>query len=230
VRVVPNKYPIVGDGVGGAHEVVILSPAHHADLGALGVEACTDVFVALRDRARFHLAHGLVHAQPFVNHGKNAGASIAHPHAQLVALDHVPPRVVTRLQRFDRDAFARDQHHVVAREGAVTWCPRASTSPFAARCAVIGGGPRFDRASDDEISIVAAALRDLVRRLHAVLGSPDYNIVVETAPRHHDGPFQWWADIVPRVTVIAGFEMGTGMFVNVVPPDQAAATLRDANA
>src|SRR5436190_6812947 len=79
VRVVPNKYPIVGVGVPGAHEVVILSPQHHADLGVLSVESCIEVLLALRDRARFHLDAGHAYAQPFVNHGKAAGASIQHP-------------------------------------------------------------------------------------------------------------------------------------------------------
>ncbi len=92
LRVVPNKFPIVGGGVPGAHEVVIFSPAHDADLGALSETAAADVLVALRDRARVHLANGHAYAQAFVNQGKAAGASIEHPHAQLVALDLVPSR------------------------------------------------------------------------------------------------------------------------------------------
>src|SRR4051794_6215406 len=99
VRVVPNKYPIVGDGVDGAHEVVMLSPGHNADIGRLTIEQAIDVFAALRDRARFHLDRGCAYAQAFVNHGKAAGASIAHPHAQLVALDIVPERVISIVER-----------------------------------------------------------------------------------------------------------------------------------
>src|SRR4051812_25718165 len=76
LRVVPNKYPLVGDGVPGAHEVVIFSPAHDADFGALSSDAAADALLALRDRARFHLARGCVYAQAFVNQGKPAGASI----------------------------------------------------------------------------------------------------------------------------------------------------------
>ncbi len=228
VRVVPNKYPIVGDGVAGAHEVVILSPAHHADLGVLTTEQCTQVFLTLRDRARFHLAHGLVYAQPFVNHGKHAGASIAHPHAQLVALDHVPTRAHARLDRFDADAFARDQANIVSDGDAVVWCPPASASPYAARAALDRAGARFDCCDDDDIAAVANALHDITARLHALLGNPDYNLVVATAPRTYDGPFHWWVDIVPRLTVVAGFELGTGTYVNIVRPADAAAALRDA--
>ncbi len=228
VRVVPNKYPIVGDGVAGAHEVVILSPAHHADLGVLPVESCTAVLHALRDRTRFHLACGLEYAQPFVNHGQAAGASIRHPHAQLVALDFVPPKVEARMKSFTAEAFAGDREHVVA-EGAVdVWCPRASMSPFFTRVALAETGARFDEIDDDSVGLVAAALHDTVARLHAVLGEPAYNLVFETGPRDCDGPFRWWIDVIPRLTVAAGFELGTGVWVNVVSPADAADALRRA--
>jgi UDPglucose--hexose-1-phosphate uridylyltransferase len=228
VRVVPNKYPIVADGVAGAHEVVVLSPVHNHDLALLTPDAAADVFRALRDRAAFHLAQGLVHAQPFVNHGKAAGASIEHPHAQLLALDFVPPRVCTRLERFSADALRADQQHVIAADDATVWCPPASTSPFAQRVALANGGPRFDQASDDDIETIAAALCNCAARVHRVLGSPAYNVVVETAPRDHDTPFQWWVDVIPRLNVVAGFELGTGVYVNTVLPADAAAALRDA--
>jgi UDPglucose--hexose-1-phosphate uridylyltransferase len=228
VRVVPNKYPLVGDGVPGAHEVVILSQAHHADLGVLSVEACIEVVTALRDRARFHLGRGLAYAQPFVNHGRAAGASIQHPHAQLVALDFVPPKVEARIKGFTPDAFARNQENLVDEGDVVVWCPRASISPFFARAALAEGGPRFDEASDDETGAIATALHDTVERLHNLLGSVDYNLVFETAPRDHAGPFQWWVDVIPRLTVIAGFEFGTGVWVNIIPPADAAAALRQA--
>jgi UDPglucose--hexose-1-phosphate uridylyltransferase len=99
-RVVPNLYPIVGGELPGAHEVVILSPDHDAPLGQLSDAQATEVFGILRDRASHHLAAGLVHAQPFVNYGRAAGASIEHPHAQLVALGFVPPAVEHGLQLF----------------------------------------------------------------------------------------------------------------------------------
>jgi UDPglucose--hexose-1-phosphate uridylyltransferase len=228
VRVVPNKYPIVGEGVSGAHEVVVLSPAHHADLGMLDLEQCVEVLFALRDRTRFHLARGLEYAQPFVNHGKAAGASIRHPHAQLVVLDFVPAKVEARIKSFTREAFARDQEHVVQRGPVNVWCPRASLSPFASRVALQAGGARFDEADDEETIAIAGALHDTVARLHAVLGDPAYNLVFETAPANVDSPFQWWVDVIPRLTVPAGFEFGTGVWVNVVRPADAAAALRAA--
>ncbi len=228
VRVVPNKYPIVGDGVAGAHEVVVLSPAHDADLGAVSVEQCAEMFLASRDRARFHLAHGHLQALPFVNYGKGAGASIEHPHAQFVALDFVPPRVASRLALFSPDALERDQEYVVDKGHATVWCPLASTSPFAMRAVVPGAGARFDEAPDDEVHALAAAANDAVARLHLVLGNPSYNLVITTAPRDYREPFQWIVDLVPRVSTLGGFELDAGVWVNVVHPRDAAAALRDA--
>ena len=226
VRVVPNKYPIVGRAVPGAHEVVILSPAHDRDFGALTETAAAEALLTVRDRTRALLAQGFVHTQAFVNHGKAAGASIEHPHAQVVALDFVPPGVQARLDRFTPERFTHDQHDRFVNGEVVAWCPRASTTPFAARIAARAGGNRFDTAPEDTITAVAVTLRDTLARIHGVLGEIAYNVVIETAPRDHDRQFHWWVDVVPRVTVMAGFELGTGVWVNIVAPADAAAALR----
>ena len=233
VRVVPNKYPIVGEGVGGAHEVVVLA-AHNADIAAIGAEAATEVFTALRDRARFHIAAGCAYAQPFVNHGRGAGASIAHPHAQLVALDTVPPRVADVGARFassERDLVVEDRRSgaaVCEHAGAAVWCPAASRSPFFMRAALLEAQPRFEETDDDGVRRITHTLQDALARMHAVLDQPDYNLVVRTAAHDSRAPFHWWVDIVPRLTTTAGFEMGTGLRVNIVAPLDAAAALRTA--
>jgi UDPglucose--hexose-1-phosphate uridylyltransferase len=228
VRVVPNKYPLVGDGVPGAHEVVIFSPAHDADLSALTEDSAADVMVALRDRARFHLAQGCLYAQAFVNQGKAAGASIEHPHAQIVALDLVPARARVRLEHFTPAAFADDQEHLVA-DGAVrVWCPRAAATPYMLRLAPADGGARFDEASEEQARATGVALRDAIARLRTIIGAAAYNVMIETAPRDHAEPFRWWIDVVPRITITAGFELSTGLSVNIVAPADAAAALRSA--
>src|SRR5262245_8983304 len=228
LRVVPNKYPIVGDGVAGAHEVVIFSPAHDADWGALSEDAAGAVLIAARDRVRFHFAQGCKYVQVFVNQGKPAGASIEHPHAQLVALDVVPPRAVHRLERFSARAFADDQVHPVSDGEVVTWCPPASPTPFTMRLAPAEGGARLDESDDDVTRATGRAVRAAINALHGVLGAVAYNVLVESAPRDHHGEFRWWVDIVPRVTVAAGFELSTGYSVNIVAPADAASALRSA--
>ncbi len=261
VRVVPNLYPIVGpaadaiargapDGdhsrhgtvtpATGAHEVVVLSPDHHASFGRLDDRGATEVLTVIRDRVRHHLASGHSYVQAFVNQGRAAGASIAHPHAQLVALDLVPPAVETGVERFlaaRADLVARELSDarrdglVVVDGPALAWSPFASGTPYGMRVAHRSTRARFDEATDAEVGVVAVALRDALSALHALLGEPAYNVVLRSAPPDRPaGEFHWYLDVLPRTGVVAGFEQGTGILVNVVPPEQAATQLRDASA
>jgi UDPglucose--hexose-1-phosphate uridylyltransferase len=229
VRAFPNLYPIVE-----THEVVVLAPDHRsfADLDA---HEATAVLGVLRDRVHSHLEAGHVYAVAILNHLRAAGASIAHPHAQVFALDLVPPAVadvLTRVRDADVDLVERDASRpelVVAHEGATTaWCPQASAVPYQLRIAHDRAGARFDRADDTMVAEMAVALRDCLFRLRdAVGGDVPYNVVVQTAPRGAE-PFHWFVDITPRIAVVAGFEQATGILVNTVPPEQAAEQLRDA--
>jgi UDPglucose--hexose-1-phosphate uridylyltransferase len=239
IRVVPNLYPIVGQepGIPGAHDVIVMSPAHNRQLDALSLDEATATMLALRDRAAHYLEAGFVHAQPLVNHGRASGASIEHPHAQLVAIAFVPPNVDAVLTRFagagrdvvvDAIAQARSGPYLVRDDAAVSWCPRGSTSPFFVRIACPEGPARFDQSTDDEVRALTDSLRDALARLHRILGELAYNIVVNTAPRDDARPFHCWIDIVPRLGVVGGFELGTGLLVNPVAPETAAEMLRDA--
>ncbi|HEY5012349.1 MAG TPA: DUF4921 family protein [Acidimicrobiia bacterium] len=236
LRVVPNLYPIVGGAVAGAHEVVVLSTAHNRSWGGLGADAAVDVMRALRDRSALHLASGLAHVVPFVNHGKPAGASIEHPHAQLVALDFVPPAVIDDLARFERSgrdlvadslSNARGSEFAVIDGPAPAWCNPGASEPFEVLVAHRSTRARFDEATDAEIGVVARTTHDVLGRLATLLGDPAYNLVVHTAPPEARPGFHWYVRITPRLSVTAGFERGSGLFVNIVPPEQAAAALRE---
>jgi UDPglucose--hexose-1-phosphate uridylyltransferase len=240
VRVVPNLYPIVGptgDGVTGAHEVVVFSPDHAASFGRLEDDKAVEVLTVLRERVRHHLAAGAASVSAFVNHGRAAGASIAHPHGQVVALDAVPPGVAERLARFEAaetdlvtaELTAAEGAGLVVQDGpAPVWLPPGHPTAYAQRIAARASRSGFDEAPDDEIAAVALAARDAVARLDAALGAPAYNLVVHSAPPAHRGAwFHWHCELVPRRTVIAGFELDTGIFVNPVPPEQAAPLLRE---
>jgi UDPglucose--hexose-1-phosphate uridylyltransferase len=242
VRVVPNLYPVVGapgarPGATGAHEVVILSPDHDAPFGALDDTTAIEVFRILRDRVRGHLAAGRAHAQALINHGRAAGASIAHPHAQVIAVDVLPPLVLERDQRaealgadpIDLDlAAARAADCVVDAEGgAVAWCPPASGWPWGLRIAHATPRPGFDGASDAETAEVAVVLRRVLTRLENTMGPFAHNVVVHSgAPDLSSGSLRWSVDVVPRLGVHAGFELGTGILVNPMPPETAASTMR----
>ena len=238
VRVVPNLYPLVGGPVTGAHEVAILSPAHDRPLGALTDDEAVEVFTVLRDRVAHHLGAGLAHVQVFVNQGKPAGASIEHPHAQLVGLDFVPPAVAAEQARFlaaGRDLIAeavaahRASEHTVVDGPAVAWCPPASSTPFEVLVAHRSTRAGFDDARDPEVAVVARATREALARMHEVLGDAAYNLTIHTAPRDAPPGGHWYVRIAPRVSVLAGFEQATGVYVNVAPPEVAAAALREAS-
>jgi UDPglucose--hexose-1-phosphate uridylyltransferase len=181
---------------------------------------------------------GRQHVQVLVNHGRAAGASIAHPHAQLVALDFVPPAVAVATERFQRagsdlvladleDAIGRGQGVVVGEEVAA-WCPSGAATPFEVRIAARGAGGRFDEAGDAHVLGVAVVLRDVLASVASGLGHPPYNVVFHSADVSSSTGFHWWVEVVPRTAVVAGFELGTGVLVNSVDPGDAAARLRSA--
>jgi len=240
VRVVPNLYPFVGGedpgpGATGAHEVVIISPAHDRSLAGMSEDAAVETLTVMRDRVRHHLAGGRAYVQAAVNHGSAAGASIDHPHAQVIALDFVPPAVDAALERVNAagdDLVAASAARAPSRGLAVVegpapaWCPEAASAPYEMRVAHRSTRARFDEATDAEIGVVARAIREALGRLEGVLGRPSYNVVVHTAPPGPPGFFHWYVEVRPRVAVVAGFELGTGVYVNVVAPEDAAEQLR----
>jgi len=245
VRAFPNLFPIVGGdtpgpGATGAHEVVVLSPDHDATFAELDADQAVEVLTALRDRARAQRRAGHAHTQVLINQGRPAGASIEHPHAQVVALDFVPPAVAVAVDRFasfgtdpvltDRaDALEREQQ-VVAGGEVSAWCPTGSASPFETRIAAVGGGTRLEDGTDGQVLGVALVLRDVLGALGRALTEPSrnipYNVVVHNGPAIEDPPYHWWISVVPRIAVVAGFEMGTAVLVNTVEPREAAQRLR----
>jgi UDPglucose--hexose-1-phosphate uridylyltransferase len=156
----------------------------------------------------------------------------------VFALDAVPPAVadaVARVEAAGTDLVRADAAptalQIEQRDGVTAWCPEASSSPYLLRLAHDDAGARFDRSDDPVVDAVAVALRDSLRRLREALGDVPYNVVVHTAPRDGDGAhapaaFHWYVEVTPRVSIVAGFEQATGIFVNTVPPDQAAEVLR----
>ncbi len=239
VRVVPNLYPIVGapeaGDATGAHEVVILCPDHDRDFAALDDDQATELFLVVRDRVRFHLEQGRAFATAFVNHGRGAGASIEHPHAQIVAPDRPAEAVLALTERFTTDlvaaelAVARRTDLVVVDGPAPAWCPPASWSPYQMRVAHRSTRARIDEATDAEIAVVARGTRDALAAITRALPGAPYNVLVHTAPPGiPTREMHWHVEIVPRTSVVAGFELGSGIFANSVAPEQAAAVLRSA--
>lgn len=267
-RVFPNRYPIVdgpGDGqrdgqvggqrvgpgdradplraqrpAGGAHEVVVLSPDHRRSLARLGASHVTEVLTVLRDRARTHAAAGRRYTQVLVNHGAEGGASLAHPHAQVVAVDLEPPEVCDELARLTTPSgcvvclelarHAEEPGLVVATAaGAELWCPWGSRSAYEMLLAPRRHRARFEDASD-ELPDVGALLHEGLARLDRVAPGVAYNLAVHTRPAGADGDYHWHVHLWPRLQREGGFELGSGLAVAIVDPAQAAADLASADA
>lgn len=270
VRVFPNLFPIVAAGPSraratgtsgsstppdplrqrraalGMHEVIVLSPDHARPLALLSAEQFTEVFVVVRDRIRAHAERGYGYTQVLVNHGSEAGASLPHPHLQLVAIDLDPPALVEEMEQAERlgecvlcaehERHATDVSLIVASEfGALAvtaWCPWWAGRAYELLVAPAAHQPRFDALSDEEIASVAKVLRAALVRVRTALDDPPYNIALHTAPNARslssgaDQRVHWHFHLDVRISRAAGFEMGSGIDVNTVYPAEAAAVLR----
>ena len=222
---------------GGAHEVIVNSPQHMTAMAELGEEQFAAAVATWRERMRAHSEASYV--QLIVNEGGGAGASLEHSHAQLYALPFVPAAVARERERVgaygERTAgggllsdvlveeVRRGDRLVAIDEEAALVCPWASRSPFELRVIPRRESARFE---EEEIgaAMIRTAMRVLARRFD---GSPELNLWVRTAP-HGADRFHWHVDIAPRLTVKAGFELGTGVDINIYPPERAAADLREA--
>jgi UDPglucose--hexose-1-phosphate uridylyltransferase len=258
VRVVPNLYPALSaDGAAepershapdlftataahGAHEVVINAPDAVTSLAQLSVAQVTAAMEVWRARMRAHASAGAAYVHMLVNERVEGGASLPHTHAQVYALDFVPAQIARERERFTAHATrtmggnllqdlvaeeVRQRERLVAIDDeAVLLSPYAARLPYQLLLA-----PRRPRARfEDDGPLGAALLHDGLNRLGRVLGFlPPLNIWVRTAPRGADH-FCWRIDILPRLTHLAGLELGTGVHLNIVAPEQAAAELRDA--
>lgn len=222
----------------GAHEVIVNSPRPVTSLRMLDPAEAADAMGVWRERMRAHADAAYVHL--ILNEGREAGASLPHTHAQLYALPFVPAAVARERERFTAHAerthgrnlqedllqeeVRRRERVVAIDDEAVAICPFASRVPFQLQIL-----PRAPRARfEDDGPLGAALLHGVLERLERVLGAmPALNLWVRTAPRGAEW-FCWRIDLLPRLTHLAGLEMGVGVNLNIVPPERAAEQLRDA--
>lgn len=229
----------------GRYEVVSESPAHDADLARGGTAAVRDALEAYPARYRALRAEGWACVVVFRNHGPGAGTSLAHAHSQLVATPVVPLEIRHRFevarQHFDDTGtcryvellgreMAEGRRIVLTRDRVVAFQPFAAAVPFETWIMPRTHAASFGDASDGDLDDLASALRAVLGGLSHLLGDPDYNLVIQSAPPGDEGRpyFVWHLRIVPRLTTPAGFELGSGMPVNPSLPEETAAELRDA--
>ena len=271
VRVVPNKFPalqvyqelgreaVLGvfdrmRGVG-AHEIVIETPEHVRDLADMSeeqVKLVIDTYIArLQDLMKNPWFRYIL---LFKNHGKEAGASLSHPHSQIIATPIVPQEVRNSLmtartyyEKKERclycDVMLEEIHsgeRVVEQvDGYVVWAPYDSRFPFELVVYPKQHSHDFTSLSTEQRCGLARTLIRTLGRLKTLLGDVPYNFVLKTTPNPVLRPgrpgywstlpydYHWRIAILPRLTQVAGFEWGTGFYINPMPPESAAKHLRD---
>jgi UDPglucose--hexose-1-phosphate uridylyltransferase len=222
----------------GAHEVIVNTPRSVDSLLDLGAEGLAVAMGAWRERMQAHEDAAYRHL--IVNEGPEAGASLPHTHAQLYALPFVPAAVARERERFTAywertqgrnlledllvEEVRRGERIVAVDSEAVALCPFAATAPFQVQVIPRRPAARFE----DEGPLGASLLFEVLERMAEVLGAlPPFNLWVRTAPSGAEA-FCWRIDLAPRLAQPAGLEMGTGVWLNPVPPERAAEALRPA--
>ena len=260
VRVVPNKFPAlkieetpeksangVYDRLGGfgAHEVIIENPDHQREIVELTEEEVECVLRAYRDRCLdLRKDARIKYILIFKNYGREAGASMEHPHSQLIALPIVPSRVQSEIKGAERHAehterclfcdMLRQERKekrlsVFAEGDFMALAPFAARFPFETWILPKTHESSFDRISDPGIRSLARTLKVALGKLKQALDDPSYNFMIHTLPLgdKESDSFHWHIEIIPHLTRVAGFELGTGFYLNPTPPEKAAERLRN---
>jgi UDPglucose--hexose-1-phosphate uridylyltransferase len=268
VRVVPNKYPALKidaplqkSGIGmfdmmtgfGAHEVIIETPDHKRETKDQSISEIKNWLYALQERARAlckgnHFRYVLI----FKNKGRGAGASLSHPHHQLISTPVTPKRVKEELQGSleyfklkERCIFCDiikqeidiGERIVCENDAYIAFCPYASRFPFETwilpkkHCIDF-----YDQKVIEKNTFLAAILKTTLQKLSRALGEPEYNYMVHVAPnrfprkgywRTIEDDFHWHIELFPRLIKTAGFEWGSGFYINPTPPEDAARFMRE---
>lgn len=231
----------------GAHEVIIDSPSHSLVLAQQPVEQVQLLLWTLQQRY-IDLMHDTRFQTIilFKNHGERAGTSLAHPHCQLIATSVVPHMLRHKLsvaaQYFDRtgecvysamaeEELAAKERIVATNDHFVALCPYASTVPFETWILPRRRQSSFRWLDPSQFRPLAEILKSILGRLYVGLNDPDFNLYIDTVPRGEEQGeyFLWHIQILPRLTQRAGFEMGSGMSINPVLPEEAAKRLRESD-
>jgi UDPglucose--hexose-1-phosphate uridylyltransferase len=227
----------------GSHEVVIESPEHDSRLDAMSRQEVSRLVSVWRSRCRDLLAEPHIRAVViFKNFGVLAGTSLAHPHSQVVATPVFLPRLLRRLDVATRyydengtcvydDVIAAERRKKIRVVGEcgkfVAFEPFASASAFETWIAPSFHQASFQDLPDGYVDDLACILIHTLRAIRHACDDPDYNLVLYSAPTNgHELAFHWHIKILPKLTLPAGFEIGSAMGINTVPPEDAAAALR----
>jgi len=264
IRVIPNKFPALRiegkvnlekyeffekmNGVG-AHEVIVETPEHNLKPYELSdkqmhevLRAYVDRYIDLTNDRRFK------YIMIFKNYGKEAGASLSHPHSQLIATPIIPKNIVAELEGAKKyyvntsgkciydEIISKEREAgeriVLESENFIVFCPYASRFPFEMWLMPKFHESRFEKIglADNMLWELGQVLKDTLRRLFATVPDVPFNYYIHTSPINTKNEYRyyhWHIEIMPRLTKPAGFEWGTGFYINPMPPERAAEILRE---
>ncbi len=228
----------------GQHEVVIESPDHRCRLTELTDDQLHWTIQAYGDRMKAHRDAGARYSQVFKNHRPSAGASLEHAHSQIISLHHVPPRIQAELLQFA--AFAQEHDNcllchlirnesdhptrvVLSNEDFLVICPYASRLPYELAILPRNHSPHFWMQTAAQQAAFARTLYQTVALLEKLEKLPAFNYLIHSAPfdTDRDDHYHWHLELIPRLARQAGFEWSTGLHLNPIAPETAAARLRD---
>ena len=261
LRVVPNKFPALrtegalkrqAEGMYdrmtgyGAHEVLIESPDHEHSLAYLPEEQVQEIIWALRDRCvELRKDPRMKYVLVFKNHGRDAGASLEHPHCQIIALPIVPKRVQEELAGAEKYHLYKehcvfcdmiqqelsDNRRIVAENDSfLAFMPFASSFPFETCIIPKEHVAFFHDIQKNQVAELAKIVKTTLALLAEALDDPAYNFVIHTTPLDETGPmphYHWHMEIMPKLTKVAGFEWGSGFYINPTPPEDATLYLQE---
>jgi UDPglucose--hexose-1-phosphate uridylyltransferase len=229
----------------GAHEVIIETPDHSKSISTIDAYQAQEVIWAYRERYLDLMGDDrFKYIMVFRNHGAEAGTSLEHPHSQLVALPFVPMGIRVELdgskayyENHDRcihcDIIAQElqfaKRLVAQNDLFVAYESYASKFPFETAIVPKRHNPRFENQDQQSVEAFVAIMQEALNRIRLCLDDPPYNFTIHTSPfsGKDDDWYHWHLHILPRLTIAAGFEMGTGVYINATAPEEAAGFLRD---
>jgi UDPglucose--hexose-1-phosphate uridylyltransferase len=259
VRVVSNKYPALRieaefnrTGIGmydmmngiGAHEVIIETPNHEASIGTMTVDEVDLVLTAYKIRMTDLLRDNrFQYILIFKNCGEAAGATLEHPHSQIIATPIVPKRVVEEINGANtyydfrercvfcdiiRQEMSDKVRMILETEHFLSFAPFAARFPFETWVMPKKHHSSFELIDETMQRDLSLILRDTISRMNTILDFPPYNWILHTAPAHQTEMYQyhWHFEIMPKLSKVAGFEWGSGFYINPTPPEDAAADMR----
>jgi len=255
MRVIPNLYPAFdGDEpfavhhlgpvhveavASGIHEVFVYTPDHDGGVHLFSDDDAARMMQLLSRRLQEHSATGNVrYTQAIINHGREAGASLAHPHGQLLGLPFVPGEILEEQRAFSRfeggcilcatiEAELVDGKRVLfSNDDVVCVSPYWAGAPYELLLIPRSHDLHLTDSSATTLKGMGMAIRDSLLALREIHGDVAYNLVFHTAPHHYSGAYHWHIHLFPKLVTTAGFERGTGVMINIVPPEAAAEQLR----